>query len=367
MNFLTSKEIIIVYIVAGIACLLCFIIYLIDKTYMMRKRKHNTKELKKLVEDVHEELEKVTNTSTKETLETKCEPTQSASTTSAIAEQPIQNTSVISEDKVEELSPQDMGHVQPIISKSIDEMILENLDNRKQKEIQNEDLKVESSTSQPEIIEVITEPTPTIEELKYTDVEPDPTEAQQELWKLTQELEQAEEREQAIDLTSFEEEQEKDAIISLEELMKKSKEMVANNELTQYADEGNEPICLEDLERKMQQTKNQVSNTISQEPVMIQSSVEKSLEERNTPTQTKMVLDDFNNIKIEEPPKPVYQENKKFQRSPIISPIYGIERKEPSATELELEMTANYDKLDEEIKKTNEFLMTLKELQKYLD
>ena len=32
-----------------------------------------------------------------------------------------------------------------------------------------------------------------------------------------------------------------------------------------------------------------------------------------------------------------------------------------------LENTANYDKFDEEIKKTNEFIVTLKELQEKLD
>ena len=58
-----------------------------------------------------------------------------------------------------------------------------------------------------------------------------------------------------------------------------------------------------------------------------------------------------------------------FKSSPIISPIYGIEKKDTnmSPTEIELENTANYDKLDEEIKKTNEVLMTLRELQKKLD
>ena len=57
---------------------------------------------------------------------------------------------------------------------------------------------------------------------------------------------------------------------------------------------------------------------------------------------------------------------KKFKSSPIISPIYGIE-KDSNSNELELENTANYEKLDEEIKKKNEFLMTLRELQKKLD
>ena len=52
----------------------------------------------------------------------------------------------------------------------------------------------------------------------------------------------------------------------------------------------------------------------------------------------------------------------------MISPVYGIEHPNTSsATDIELENTANYEKLDEEIRKTNEFLMTLKELQKKLD
>ena len=50
--------------------------------------------------------------------------------------------------------------------------------------------------------------------------------------------------------------------------------------------------------------------------------------------------------------------------SPFISPVYGISETKET---IELEQTANLDKLNEEIKKTNEFLKTLKELQKNLD
>ena len=58
----------------------------------------------------------------------------------------------------------------------------------------------------------------------------------------------------------------------------------------------------------------------------------------------------------------------KFKNSPIISPIFGIEGiNNKEANDLELENTANYEKLDQEIKKTNEFLMTLKELQSKLE
>ena len=87
-----------------------------------------------------------------------------------------------------------------------------------------------------------------------------------------------------------------------------------------------------------------------------------------------LFVDDFNTIKVESEKVlveekrevPLYQAEKKFERSPVISPIYGIE-KTLTPEEIALENTANYEKLDEEIKKTNEFLMTLRELQKNLD
>ena len=214
-------------------------------------------------------------------------------------------------------------------------------------------------------------------ELSYTDIEPNRQQAQEELMRLTQELEKAEQETRNIELTAYEEEQEENAIISLEELVRKSKEMYASNEITQYEDEGNEPISLEDLERRMNKVKEEVA-AIEEEmpvPVIVENITEEPviteiIKEEPIIHQQQMVLDDFNTIKVEpvkpEPIKPAYQSVKKFQSSPIISPIYGIERKE-TTDNLELENTANYEKLDEEIKKTNEFLMTLRELQKNLD
>ena len=51
-------------------------------------------------------------------------------------------------------------------------------------------------------------------------------------------------------MSNYEESQEENAITSLEELVAKSKDMYAQNELTQYVDEGNEPISLQELEEK---------------------------------------------------------------------------------------------------------------------
>ena len=183
--------------------------------------------------------------------------------------------------------------------------------------------------------------------------------------KLTEALEQAEAEVKNIELTAFEEEQEQNAIISLDELMSRGKAMYESGELEKLEDEGNEPISIQDLEERMK-TANESSGVVSvtAEPVIAESS----------PITEQMVLNDFQTVSIEEeaPVKPeestVYQEHKKFKSSPIISPVFGIEKMEATtASDIELENTANFEKLDEEIRKTNEFLMTLKELQKKLD
>ena len=65
INLLTSQEMIVVYIVTGIACFIYFVIFMIDRSYYKRKRRQNTKELNQLVEDINIELAKendMTNT-----------------------------------------------------------------------------------------------------------------------------------------------------------------------------------------------------------------------------------------------------------------------------------------------------------------
>ena len=352
IDFFTSKEIIVVYIVAAVACALCFIIYLIDKNYYKRKQRHNTRELNKLVEEVNEIVE------------------------NEVVSNEVYNTPILSPIVEENLVFEDSEEPILIIDEQpiITEEIVENVEIIEQIEDDGETLAYEQIIEELSAIEENIE-----EELQYTTIEPDRKQAQEELMRLTEELEKAEQEARTINLTSYEEEQEENAIISLEELVRKSKEMYESNEITQYEDEGNEPISLEDLERRMKNMKEEIisleeapndtkSVTITEEPII----------DEVKPQQ--LVLDDFNTIKVDqtleniaetkmEPIKPLYQSyqtEKKFERSPIISPIYGIERKD-TVENISLENTANYDKLDEEIKKTNEFLMTLRELQKNLD
>ena len=350
LEFLTSQEIIVVYIVAAIACFLCFIIYIIDKTYYKRKRKHNTRELNKLVEEVNHQLEE--EGYVEEVLETYETPVLQT----IDYEQPEEVVEFIEEEPVE------------VIEEPEVEVIEEETTNV-------ENLVLDTMTEEDDFIEVIEEEQP---ELKYTNIEPAKEEAQAELQRLTEELQKAEEEVKNIDLTYYEEQQEENAIISLEELVKKSKEMYEQNEITQYADEGNEPISLDDLEIKLKEYKVEVPTTVESiveeiesldEPVIIETITEEVQEP--VIEQQKLVLDDFNTVKVEpvvEQPKKsaleAYKEAGKFKSSPVISPIYGIEYPK---TELELENTANYEKLDEEIKKTNDFLNTLKELHSNLD
>ena len=214
------------------------------------------------------------------------------------------------------------------------------------------------------------------EELEYTSIEPDQKTAKLELEKLKVELkkqeklkelekEEKKKKEEKIEENKqeetdhskikekYEEQQEKNAIISLEELVQKSKDLYEANELTQYLDEGNEPISLKELENRVGKTSK------IEEPFEIEKAIPKEeikQIEETEPIKKRVILEDFE----------TNNNNKKFKNSPIISPIYGIE-KESKDNNMELENTADYDKLDAEIKKTNEFLMTLKELQKKLD
>ncbi len=195
------------------------------------------------------------------------------------------------------------------------------------------------TTPKVPIQEIAPKSEPAPSEIKYVDPEMEPVEAKQELERISEELKKQEEQPTAIELTNFELEQEEQAIISLEELMKKADNLYLENETTQYEDEGNEPINLQELQQRMQE----------EQP------------------KDKVVLEDFATAGTT-PQVPPIQEHAKFKNSPIISPVFGtLDNIAPQEDRLELENTANYEKLDEEIRKTNEFLQILKELQKKLD
>ena len=275
VEFLTSQEILFVYLISAIACVICLIVYIVEKNSEVLRRKHNTKELNKLVDEVRERTPEV------EVLEFN----------------------------------------EPVIQ-SVEEVVTEEVEEQE-------------------------------EELEYTSIEPDQATARLELEKLKEELIKQEEKErlekeqlekeaEVINIDDYESDQEATAIISMEELLEKGKELYASNEATQYKEEY-QPISIQDLEKQMAR-----SVTKYDEPFIIEEAVGEEVEESPVIVEVEDV-----------------HEEKKFKSSPIISPIFGIE-KNAADNSLALENTANYDKLDEQINKQNEFVMTLKEFQKNL-
>lgn len=290
IDFLTSKEIIVVYIVVAVACLLCFVIYLIDKNYAKRKRRQNTKKLNKLVEDVNTRLREE-NKVVKESIKpnTSSEPIMIAPSVDVVS----------TREKV-------------VASESLE----------------TKDIVVEKANNSSLMDAEISKVDKNIDELIYTDIEPDREQATRELMQLTLELEKAEkEKSVAVNNTStisiadYENSQEENAIISLEELTKKSSEMYLQNEVSQYADEGNEPISLSDLELRKQQA---MSSEL-----------------------------------VEEKKEEIKRDSEYY--SQMISPVFNYNNKN------DIENTADYDKFDEELQKTQEFLISLKDLQSKLN
>jgi hypothetical protein len=128
------------------------------------------------------------------------------------------------------------------------------------------------------------------------------------------------------DVTNFEAEQERTAIISLDELMKKSNELYSDNEEVQY-DDGNAPISIDEVIKMFKK---------DDEPTVV---------------ETKEVPEVFKEVMEEKVPY------SKKETIPFISSVYGIE-KENNA--LEFENTATYEKLDRQ--KYNDFVAQLKEM-----
>ena len=324
IEFLTSSQSIIVYIVAVLACLACIIVYIVEVNNDKLRKRHNTKELNKLVEEI-QELDPVEEKEDEVNYEVPILQPIDESSTSSVLEM-LENTEEL------KIAPEKVNIKEPEIEQM--SLMFDDIEIKDEKEVEEKET--------PEIKD-------NQEELQYTTIEPDQVTAKLELQKITEALKKEQEQEniENIALTNYETEQEENAIISLQELVSRAKDMYAQNEITQYQDEGNEPISLSDLETKMNKKVENIVESFKIDKVVPKTELENTKE-----------FEEASGIKLEE---------SKFRSSPIISPIYGIENNEDQNEQIELENTANYEKLDEEVKKTNEFLMSLKELQSKLN
>lgn len=166
----------------------------------------------------------------------------------------------------------------------------------------------------------------TIREIKndeYQETELDKTQAQIRVEEITKALKEAQEEQEMEDkYQKFEEEQEKNAIISYNELKKSFDRLYSENEKIQYLEDDEIPINIDEL-----------------------------YELRDSKAKT--TLDNINTI---ETPKEMPATS--FKNSPLISPVYGIQT---PPNEDHIEST------DSEIENTNLFLKNLKELQNNLE
>jgi hypothetical protein len=195
----------------------------------------------------------------------------------------------------------------------------------------------------PEILEIEVLEDTRVQVQEIIEEEIEKQEAKMELERVYDELKEKEEKKTDIledTLTKFELEQEESAIISYEELKKVSEDLYKKNELL-YESEEEAPLTIEELRSKF---------------------------ETASITKEKSELEEFIKIMDQEEVEELDVEYKKFDPIPFISPVYGFDNKciNP-CVEMELENTANLEKLDAEIRKSSEYRRSFQEAEKSVD
>lgn len=168
------------------------------------------------------------------------------------------------------------------------------------------------------------------QEVVYVANKPTEEDAKKELEEAAKKL-VYEEKSDLIGPTFFEKVQEEKSIISYDELLKAN---LDPDELDNYRveDEGNEPITLDELYKKN-----------------IDDLIEKQEEKINS----------FNKEQLNEEPK-------KFKNSSVISPVFGI-KSDNEYKKLEAYKRSDVRNIEDEIKKTEEFLSELKKLKERIE
>ena len=351
IDFLATKEVLIVLAIIGLILFVYFILWFhefMKKHEEKKKLQNNTMQLNKLVEEVA----KVKEESKKEEVKEEKIEVPLVNNTNVVTPAVVQEVKKETPDVVIETVASSPIEVEPVVIS-----VKENPININDSIMLNNKFEEEVEVVEPTVIAPVDVPKNLEEAIKYKDEVYTESEARAELERITEELKKLENEDKSenIELTKFEEEQEENAIISLDELIAKGKTITEQNEVLEYQDDGNEPISLQELEERYKKEKEQVE----------------VLEVEDAKTfKPKLSIDEFLNVKEKVPSiNEAYSEKKStYHPSPIISPIYGIEDESVKKnTTMELEDTANYEKFDEEIRKTNEFLSKLKELQQKLD
>lgn len=223
------------------------------------------------------------------------------------------------------------------------------------------------------------------EEIEEDFIESEPelekTQAQLRVEQITKALEDAgvDEQIEKDKYAKFEEEQEKNAFISYEELKNNYDRLYEENEKAQYADDSTIPINISELKELAKEELKEIP-VIEKEPEVLKEEpiIEKKpevIEELPTIEEVKVEeleeLDEFPTIKEETIETldfddelegkhiriETLEEDEELTKSPYISPVYGIQRP--------VEITPI--EADKEVKGANSFLNNLKELRDNLE
>lgn len=212
------------------------------------------------------------------------------------------------------------------VSENVDHVVEETIlpCNNLEIENKNEEVKlIETSSEEIEVIDVIEPVINVIKiESEFDSLLDAREKAQIELLKVEEELEHVPSLEDTI--TNLEAIEEENAIISYQELLSNTSELNVVS-----CDDGDEPITISEVFKMFNEDSSKES------------------------------LNDSLNLPLEE----AYNGN--FLETPYLSPVNGIECE--NLAEIQLENTANLEKLEKEIRKTNEFLNILNELKKNLE
>lgn len=174
------------------------------------------------------------------------------------------------------------------------------------------------------------------EEDIYIESDLEKTQAQIRVEEITEALKKAQVEEQIEEdkYAKFEEEQEKNAIISYNELKKSFDKLYSENEKIQYIDDDEIPINIDELYQ-----------------------LSKKQEKKETLEDTIQIINEMSAPKKEEYHQKETTTTSTFKSSPLISPVYGIQ-KPPVETKTTV---------DKDIQNANQFLQGLKELKNNLD
>lgn len=410
IDFLAKKEVLIIFIILMIAIFLYIILWVISfikKKNEKKKLKNNTQELTKLAEQV-KILEKEQREVLPPVFRIKEEKVDFPKIIKREKKKEVEKVVPIKKEEIKKEEPVKKEEPKVVVKETFVSpvatlpVVTEVIEPKKEEPAITKTINFNDSLEEVEILDVTSSP----DVITYKDEVYTQEEAKEELKRLERKLilqdkkeheevitpvnikvepkevkevtneevipvldEMLDNAKENITLTNFEQDQEENAIISLEELLERGR-VITQEEIVKHEDDGNEPITLQELEERWKNDKEIVSmkeqeNTKEEEIELLEVTPE--VEQASIKEEPIFEIPE-ERVKVPTMDELFAKSKKPYTPTPVISPIFGIEEENLSRNNsLSLENTANYDKLDAEIRKMNEFLSKLRELQKKLN